>query len=278
MVINEKQVPTLPDHQDTAVVIVNYRTMDLTLQAVQSVISEPGVQEIVIVDNSGDGSADLLRSSIKDARAVIVEAPVNLGFGQGVNLGARHSMSPLLFALNSDALVLPGSLLRLRETLLNRDSVAVVAPAVYRNDEPELQPGAYGVFPTLKTVLLRTNRNPPETVWPDWVSGVAFMIRRHDFESVGGFDPEFHMYLEDVDLCRRIRATGKVVRRELSAGVLHVGGQSWLCSRNQMDRARRSRVIYFEKAHRSRNERLAIRFLGMAYAILRCAGLLRGRK
>ncbi len=95
----------------TAVVIVNYRTRELTARAVQSVIGEPEVTEVAVVDNgSGDGSPEFLRAELDDPRVRVIESASNAGFGQGANLGARSCTAPLLFLLNSDATLLPGSL------------------------------------------------------------------------------------------------------------------------------------------------------------------------
>jgi GT2 family glycosyltransferase len=262
----------------TAVVIVNYRTKEETRVAVESVVSEPDVSEVVIVDNaSRDGSIEYLRQNVTDARVQIVESPTNVGFGQGINLGVEHCKAPLLLFLNSDAKVRPGSLACLTETLLGDDSIGVVAPAIYTADRPELQWGTYGVFPTLKAIVFRTNVNPPETVWPDWVSGVAMMLRRADFETVGGFDPGFMMYLEDVDLCRRLRGLGKGVRRELAAGVDHLLGGSWdrkaidqggVDARQVVRWAQDSRVRYYRKTESSRMGRVAVEGIRLGHLVI----------
>ena len=255
--------------QSTAVVVVNYGTAALTARAVASVAPEPDVAEIVVVDNaSGDGSVDHLKRDITDQRVRIVESPRNVGFGQGVNLGVNACTSPLLLLLNSDATLVAGSLARLVGALLTDESVGVVAPAVYGPDGRDLQPGAHGVFPTLGTIVRRTNTRPPETLSPDWVSGVAMLLRRSDFESVGGFDPEFEMYLEDVDLCRRLRLAGKEVRRELAAGVVHTGNQSWDSFTVALGLAHRSRVAYFRKAGLPVGQRLAVEAIRLGHLTL----------
>jgi len=252
---------------DVAVVIVNFRTAALTLDAVRSVAAEPEVAEIVVVDNdSGDGSADLLRSSLRaETKARVVESSANVGFGRGLNLGARHCTSPLLFLLNSDAALTAGSLRPLRRALLADASIGIVAPAVYTGDGQEFQGGAHGVFPTLGAIARRTNHRPPDTLWPDWVSGVAMLLRRADFEALGGFDPDFTMYLEDVDLCLRLRGAGKRVRREVAAAVTHLGGRSWRTYDAQSDQAQRSRVLYYRKAGYPGRARLAVGAIRVAH-------------
>ena len=207
-------------------VIVNHRTPALTLDAVRSVLGEPEVSEVVVMDNgSADGSAGVLHAGLDDHRTRLIESPANVGFGQGVNLAAGHASAPLLFILNSDATVVPGSLGVLAAALLADRSIGVVAPAVHRDGGHALQADALGRFP--RPVGTWHYDEPALVTHPDWVSGVAMLLRREDFAAVGGFDATFTMYLEDVDLCRRLRERGLVARREPAAAVIHLGGRSW---------------------------------------------------
>lgn len=241
--------PSTP--RDTAVVIVNYRTKELTCDAVASVLPEADVREVVVVDNgSGDGSADHLRRTFPDERVRVVESPRNGGFGAGVNLGVAESRSPLLLILNSDAAVRGGSIALLVTALLADDSLGVVAPTVLQADGEAEQPDAYGRLPRRWELLLSgawsTNRSG-HAAPVEWVSGVAMLLRSADFRSLEGFDEDFKMYFEDVDLCRRIRARGQSVRRLAEAGVVHGGGRSWPSGREQRRRYHLSRVVYARK-------------------------------
>lgn len=236
-----------------AVVIVNFRTKELTADAVGSVLAEPMVREVVVVDNhSGDGSVSFLRSAIADGRVRVVDAPANDGFGRGVNLGVSQSTAPFVFLLNSDAVVRPGALAALRAALEADPGIGVVAPAVYLADGRTLQPDAHGPLPAPRAVL-RTN--PADGAAsrageraPGWVSGVAMMLRREDFDALGGFDRDFTMYLEDVDLCRRIRAAGRRVAREPAAAVVHLGGRSTSARGARLRQFHHSKAVYLRKA------------------------------
>lgn len=236
---------------DVAVVIVNYRTKELTVAAARSVLTEPEVAEVVVVDNgSNDGSADHLSDRLTGSSPAVsvVASARNLGFGQGCELGVRHSSAPVLFFVNSDATVAPGSVGVLRRALLDDPRSGVVAPLVFGPDGRTVQVDSYGVFPSLRTLLVRANRRPSASLEPDWVSGVAMMLRRVDHNGVGGFDRDFAMYLEDVDLCRRLRAAGRGVRRVPGAAVTHLGGASRSSSAEQRRQYHLSQRLYFEKA------------------------------
>ena len=233
-----------------AVLVVNYRTPGATVRAVRSVVADPEVAEVVVVDNaSGDGSAEELREAFAGAPAVVVvAAPTNLGFGRGVNLAARRSRAPLLLVLNSDAEVGEPGIGPLVGALAHDPGAALVAPEVRRPDGTP-QPDAYGRLPRLGPLDRGWGRpGPGDDARPGWVSGVAMLVRREDFEAVGGFDPDFAMYLEDVDLCRRLAARGRWLAREPGAVVTHVGGAS---TRSRADRValyHASKVRYLEKA------------------------------
>lgn len=224
-------------------VIVNFRTKELTADAVRSVLGDPLVAEVVVVDNgSGDGSVAYLRA----AGVAVIESPANLGFGRGVNLGVQSTSAPFLFLLNSDAVARPGTVAALRR-VLDDPSVGVVAPAVYGADGRTLQPDAHGPLPAPRA-LLNTAGGSPDDLEPGWVSGVAMMLRREDFTGLGGFDPDFVMYLEDVDLCRRLRAAGRRVVREPAAAVVHHGGGSATGGLARADQFHRSKAVYLRKA------------------------------
>ncbi|HEX3622117.1 MAG TPA: glycosyltransferase family 2 protein [Acidimicrobiales bacterium] len=258
----------------TAAVIVNYRTKELTADATWSVLAEPEVREVVVVDNaSGDGSVEFLRAQIGDRRVRVVESDANRGFGPGVNAGVASCEAPLLLVLNSDATLRPGSLGLLAKALLADPTVGVVAPAVLEPDG-RLQPGAYGRLPKRRDIVLsngwvspRADRVRNEAA-PGWVSGVAMLLRRADFLAVGGFDERFSMYLEDVDLCRRLRDAGKSVHREPSAAVVHHGGKSWGSRREQTRRFHQSKLRYFENLGASRLELRLVRLTGSVRSAL----------
>ena len=72
-----------------------------------------------------------------------------------------------------------------------------------------------------------------------WVLGAALAIRRSAFESVGGFDPDYFLYYEETDLCRRLRAAGWSVEHVPSATAVHAGGAS-----TGQQRAAAQRTLY----------------------------------
>jgi GT2 family glycosyltransferase len=206
-------------------IVVNYRTPKLTTRAVRTLLDD-GAAEVVVVDNSVEdpGSSVLREMPEHDTRVRYQPMTRNAGFGQGVNAGAAATAADSLFVLNSDAEVVPGATAALAGAL-DDPTVAIAAPFV-RAQDGGLQTDSYGAFPSISALVLRTNRRPPATLEPDWVSGVAFLIPADIFRTLGGFDERFFMYFEDIDLCRRVRAAGHRIVRVPSATVVHQLGAS----------------------------------------------------
>ncbi len=268
---------------DVDVIIVNYKTPQLTIESVRSVLTEPEVRRVIVVDNaSSDGSAETISRefSAQAERVEVVESERNLGFGGGNNLGARFAGGEYLFLLNSDAVANPGCIAGLRDILKSCPAVGLVAPSVILAETGDLQPATHGVFPTPRTLLTRqTTVSGPDDLEPDWISGVAFLARRAEYEALGGFDESLFMYYEDVDLCRRYRLRGLAVARAPQFTVVHKLGQSGIGNPRHKAVYYQSQDHYLELAGYSPAIRLAVAGARAAFNVPRkAASLLRQKR
>jgi N-acetylglucosaminyl-diphospho-decaprenol L-rhamnosyltransferase len=223
-----------------AAVVVNYNGGDHLANCVSS-IRAAGIDSVVVVDNgSTDGSPARLASTDHAARVLLTGA--NLGYGGGANRGVAATDAPFLLILNADVIVDEHAVASLVDVVTSDPSIGIVGPRI---EEPDgsLYPSARA-FPRLGDAIghafigLFTTDNPfsrrylmtdvdhrtPRTA--DWVSGACFLIRRDAFDRVRGFDEAYFMYMEEVDLCRRVGAAGWTVRYEPGARVRHVGAVS----------------------------------------------------
>jgi len=209
----------------------------------------------------------------------VVELHENAGFARANNAGAAATRGTFLLLLNPDTVVSEGALERLVGALERRPEAAIAGPRLIDADgAPELSFGpAIGPWGELtqKTLLSMYNRRVQAAVRHvervtmiagprDWVSGACLLIRRADWNNVGGLDERFFMYTEDVDLCASVRERGRLVWFEPSAEVRHLRGRS--ASRNpETARLRRlSHLAYYDK-------RLP-RWSGLLRAYLRMTG------
>ena len=94
----------------------------------------------------------------------------------------------------------------------------------------------------------------------DWVSGCGLFIPQKTFLLLGGFDKDFFLYFEDVDLCLRAKKHDIVVIREEYFRLLHRGGKSFSSHQKQKRNFYASQLTYFRK-HRSRKEYAILKIL-----------------
>ena len=200
----------------------------------------PEDSTIIVVDNaSPDGSGDVARRHPTQPNVVL--SARNLGFGAGCNLGVAATTADAIFLVNPDARLLPGATKRLRHALAGNPRFGAVAPKII-DPAAEYRSTAGGAEPSLRSLIghyLLLGRVPwvrrffrpfhladgDVASQTDWVSGGAMMVRRAAYDAVGGFDERWFMYMEDLDLCRRIRAAGWTVGYVPEAVVEHgIGG------------------------------------------------------
>lgn len=211
-------------------VIVNYRTPQLLRRCLNSVT---GWDDVVVVDNcSDDESASMVESEFGWAR--LVEAAENRGFGAGANLGMGHATGEFVLLLNPDTWVGPATKPAIGDFFDAHPNAGILGCGLFDPDGLPLisarrfySPATVAMrrlAPVSKTVrdfeLLDHAFSHPETV--DWVAGSGMAIRRRAFERVGGFDENFFLYFEDVDLCLRMWLAGFEVWHDREAPVFHV--------------------------------------------------------
>jgi GT2 family glycosyltransferase len=226
----------------------------------------PGTTEVIVVDNaSTDGSAAMVRAEFPGVR-LLAEA-TNLGFTGGNNRGIAASRGRRVLLLNPDTEVRPGTLAALGGYLDQHPKVGLVGPRLLNTDgTPQ---SSRRRFPTPATALVEStplqallptwpalrryyvlDRSDDEAQEVDWVTGAAMLARREALLQIGGFDPGYFMYSEELDLCRRLRRAGWRIGYEPAAVVVHHGGQS--SDQNvpaRHIRFQRSRLRYFARWH-----------------------------
>jgi N-acetylglucosaminyl-diphospho-decaprenol L-rhamnosyltransferase len=223
----------MPD-PDASLIVVSYNTREATLACVTSLLGDDALDvEVVVVDNdSRDGTVDALVTARPDV--TVLPQGDNLGFAKACNIGARHGRGRYLGFVNSDCLVEDGCLAELVAFLDGRPDASVAVPRLVSSDG-SVQVNI-GVLPSVRSVasehLLGRVQDPyrvADLAGPTAVevcSGAALLIRPEDFWSVGGFHEEYFMYVEDVELCRRLAARGKRIFYVPDARAYHGRGGS----------------------------------------------------
>jgi len=257
---------------DVAVVIVTHFSgghLGACLASIPTASATP--TQTVIVDNATTDS------SVRDVVAAFpgvrfIEAGGNLGYGRAVNVGAAALPDGIEWILvtNPDTVFAPGSIDVLREVAESDPSIGSVGPRIL-NADGSVYPSARAL-PSLRTGIghalfarawpsnpwtaryLRSDVYRSEDAEPaaaGWLSGAAVLVRRSAFDRIGGFDPRFFMYFEDVDLGKRLGEAGWVNLYAPAASVEHAGGESTKrYSRLMLTVHHRSAYLYLAKKYR----------------------------
>jgi N-acetylglucosaminyl-diphospho-decaprenol L-rhamnosyltransferase len=224
-------------------VIINYESGGLLAACVRSVLADGsgGNPEVVVVDNgSRDGSVDTLARAVPGVR--VVDAGENLGYGAGANRGIASTAAPVVAVCNADIEVESGTAAAMLARFDREPDLAAVGPTILNSDGTQY-PSARSVPSTTDAVghalfgvinprnaftrryrQLDVDPSRPRDV--DWLSGAAMWLRRSAIDSIGGWDEQYFMYGEDLDLCWRLRRLGWRVGYEPRGRVMHVQGVS----------------------------------------------------
>lgn len=264
-----------------SIIILSYNTKDLTISCINSIINlykkefNDGKFEIILVDNaSSDETVKKVKEHWQNFKQIrVVENKQNFGFSKGNNLGAKKAKGDVLFFLNSDTEIKDSGLLKMIEYLEKHQEVGVLGGKLI-NIDGTIQRSAgkffnlWNVFLMLMGMerfgLLRFAKRQESYV--DWVSGACMMIKKTLFEKIKGFDEYFFMYVEDLELCFRIKKYGYKTSFYPDIKILH----------KELGSSNRSFAIiniykgllYFYKKHKSKLEYNLIKILLMAKALI----------
>ncbi|MBQ5473943.1 MAG: glycosyltransferase family 2 protein, partial [Lachnospiraceae bacterium] len=258
---------------EVSILIVNYNTALMTINAVNSVIAETkGVTyEIIIIDNASTiEDKQLLYNNLAD-KATIIENKVNMGFGTANNIGAQKAIGKYLFFLNPDTIVLNNVLL-LFVDFFNSSTYKIGAIGCILSDTEQKPNNSYGDFITPTGVILQyLGKGPKKKTdfidspkYVDFITGAALMIPSELFFKVGAFDQRFFMYCEEVDLQKRISNANYLRVIIPEASIIHLDGGSYKKKANRSALRRiqqdKSYCIYIQK-HFSLVQNILFRFL-----------------
>lgn len=254
------------------VVVVTYSPGDALAAFLSSLESATSRQyDVVLADN---GSTDGAPEAAVGPGVLLLPTGGNLGYGRAANLGAQHPPGKWIVVANPDIIWHPGSLDVLLGAAERWPRAGCLGPAVVTSSG-DLYPSARAM-PSLGRGIGHAllgwvwPRNPwtrgyreesgrPVEHVTGWLSGSCMLLRREAFEQVGGFDPAYFMYCEDMDLCRRLSEAGWQSVYVPSAVVTHSGGHAT---------SRQPRRMLAEH-HRSLYRYLSRQYAGPAWAPVR---------
>ena len=235
------------------VVIVNYRTADLVIDCLRSLVQEvsslPSLQVSVVDNDSQDGSVKTLQTAIKTEDwgdwVTLMSSDRNGGYAYGNNLAIRpalaSSMQPdYVLLLNPDTQVRPGALKTMLDYMEEHPQIGITGsgieeangtlwsiafrfPSLLSELDQALRLGIVSKLLSRWVVAQQMGQAPQEI---DWVPGASMMIRRQVFESVGLMDEGYFLYYEETDFCLQAKRAGWSCWYLPQSRIMHIGGQS----------------------------------------------------
>jgi GT2 family glycosyltransferase len=215
-----------------SVIIVNYNGKHFLCDCLSSIHnSESAHEEIILIDNaSNDGSLKFVQTEFPWVKIIALKQ--NFGFAEANNIGARSASGRYLAFLNNDTVVTPRWLNALTEVLSSDPTVGATGSKLLLYNLPgkinsaganiTFNGGGYDIGFGDSDAAQYNIPGPRGAV-----CGASMMVRRDEFLALGGFDPLYFMYFEDVDLCWRYWLLGKKVMYVPASVVLHrFGGTS----------------------------------------------------
>lgn len=195
------------------VVLVTYNS-ERILPAVLPPLSRD--LSLIVVDNaSGDRSVETVRALAP--HALVIENSRNRGFGRANNIALEQVRTPFALLLNPDCVIEPAAIERLLAAADRYPDAAILAPKLYD------APGKLGLCyrPHYFAPQPRGLLEPAGDLCSEFLTGAAMLLRMDTLRRVGFFDPWFFLYLEDDDLCLRVRRAGHSLVLVNDATALH---------------------------------------------------------
>lgn len=285
---------------ELSIIIVNWNGKALLRDCLASIPSAGlvghRIQTIVVDNASSDGSVDMVRSEFPWVE--VIPSAENLGFSAGNNLGLPLARGRWVMLLNNDTLLPARFLPSLLDYLQQQSAPMVLGPKLL-NPDGSLQPSV-GCFPSLRRLFLsismidrvvsKSKADAYIVLAPefyhherrvDWISGACLVAHRSVFDTVGGLDPGYFMYVEEVDWCRRASLAGFPIRFWPGAELVHINSGSAKSRKGKVENTYRSLLRYFEKFGSPANQRALPPVLALATLIklaASAAALLAGRR
>ena len=223
-----------------SIIIVNYRSWK-RLSACLHSIEQQGLQdlEVIVVDNfSNDGQGESFAVQFPHVKWIMQN--INGGFAQACNMGASHARGNWLLFLNPDTILNTPVLNPLLEKAEQKTDWKLIGIRQLNDAGKDTHPHGiflkwWNVWPPFRSLerLIKGREfskqflSTASVSFPDWISGAFVLIRKNDFQELGGWDERFWMYYEDMDLSKRAADKGwkRVMYNELVCIHSH-GGSS----------------------------------------------------
>jgi GT2 family glycosyltransferase len=224
---------------DISIIIVNYRgwkALDECLESIDSISSKTFSFEVIIVDNfSNDGQFPVFKQ--KYSKFTFIENTGNNGFSNGCNFGAAIATGNHFLFLNPDTKLTLEALETLLQTAVSHPEIGILSCLQINENnvfykQNNLFPALGRFFGISRAIFRKLNKaklekrfnTTTDLFYPDWVTGAVVFISRNWFDKIKGWNEDYWLYFEDVDLCKKVSDLGGKVAVTRKATIFHQHG------------------------------------------------------
>lgn len=244
------------------VVILNYNVryfLELCLRSVEAAINHLDAEIIVVDNNSTDDSCAMVKHLFPNV--TLIENKNNLGFSKGNNLGVAKAKGEYICILNPDTVVAEDTFTTLLDFAESKDNLGIIGCRLIDGTGKFLPESKRNI--PLPIVSLKKMLGYPKAYYANQVSekglgkvpifvGAFMLMKKSVYEHIGGFDEDYFMYGEDVDLSYKILKAGYENFYNGSTTIIHYKGESTLKNLDYAKRFYGAMQIFYQK-HFKRN-------------------------
>lgn len=259
--------------KDVSIIYVNYKTKEITLNSISSVIQHTkGITyEIILVDNnSKDGTVEETKERFPEV--IVIESDKNLGFAGGCNLGSKYANGKYILFLNTDTILIDNSIKLMFEFMEKNKEYGAIGVLLVDDKNNITQSWGdflpfskgikeFGILPILpKSVREKLSKQTKsfeefenkffkgkDVMEVDYIIGADLFIRKDLFEEIGKFDERFFMYSEEADLQIRLKKKGYKIGVIKGTRIIHLESKSFKVSNSKRTMKMVSFLRYLKK-------------------------------
>ncbi|WP_282136259.1 glycosyltransferase family 2 protein [Seonamhaeicola maritimus] len=240
-----------------SVVILNYNVryfLELCLKSVQAAISDLEAEIIVVDNNSEDGSCSMIKELFP--KVILIENKENFGFSKGNNIGVREAQGEYLCVLNPDTVVAEDTFKKLLLFSEDKTSLGVVGCKLidgvgrFLPESKRNIPFVKAAFKKLfgdPSMYYANHLNENDIGEVNVLVGAFMFMKRELYQKIEGFDEDYFMYGEDIDLSYRVLKLGLQNYYYGKTSVIHYKGESTLRDKNYARRFYGAMQIFYKK-------------------------------
>lgn len=202
------------------IVLLNYNTYEDTIECIKSLknIDYPNYNIVIVDNNSNNNSQEIIQEYIKDYENIyFIQSGANLGFSGGNNIGielALKNNADYVCLLNNDTIVEPDFLNPLVSNMENNKSIGITSGKIMYYDDKDIIWAAGGHIDDIKSIGCNGGFNCKDCSTFDekkevtFLTGCLQLISKEVFYSIGMYEEEYFLYMEDSDFCMRAQLAG----------------------------------------------------------------------